>query len=134
MRGIVLGVVLSVAAIVPARAVAATAPVGINASPNPATLGDKVVHVVKIGVYAPLDIWVSAAGFEQPRLGTLPPGTWRLECCTSITDGTAAWHFRSDGVVAPGSYRFGAFARAVGRFRSTAAVQSTADAVWIRIS
>jgi hypothetical protein len=134
VRRILLAIVMAVVAAVPARAVAATAIVDISASPNPAPVGEKVVHVVKVGAYGTLDIWVSAAGFEQPRLGALPPGRWRLECCSSFTGGTSAWHFRSSGIVAPASYRFRALARAKGTFASTAAVGSSSDVVWIRIT
>ena len=134
MRRIVFGLVLSVAAIVPARAVAATAIVSITASPNPAVLGDKVAHVVRVGTVAPLDVWVSATGFDQPRMGTLPPGQWRLECCFSMTENSRAWHYRSGGPVVPGSYHFRAPTRARGTYTSTAVVASSSDAVSIRIT
>jgi hypothetical protein len=123
---------VALVALVPGRAGAATI-VDLSASPDPASVGTKVVHVVRVGAYAPLDVWVSASGFEQPRLGTLPPGQWRLECCSAV-EGGQAWHFRSGGGVPPGSYRFGAVARATGLFGSRAAVQASSDVVWIRIT
>ena len=68
------------------------ASVSIQASPNPARLGDRVTHTVGASAYGYLIVWISARGFGQPGLGSLPPGTWRLECCPSETAGTAAWH------------------------------------------
>ena len=107
--------------------------VGIDASPNPAVVGDRVRHTVEVGAVARLDVWVSAVGFQAPGSGTLPPGTWSLECCPSQTLGTSAWHYRSLGVVAPGSYRFNAVAKARGTFLSTAMVAGSTASVTIRI-
>jgi hypothetical protein len=132
MRRIVLGIVLAVVATVPARAAAASAVVEISASPNPASLGQKVVHRVGVGAYAPLDIWVSATGFEQPRLGTLPKGRWTLECCSPQPGEGPEWHYRA--IVPPSTYRFGAFARARGWYASIAAVGQSLDAVWVKIA
>lgn len=134
MRRITLGLVLAVVAIVPARAVAATAIVDIAAVPNPAVVGDKVVHTVRLGAYARLDVWVNAQGFDQPRLGTLPAGRWRLECCPTMTGGAPAWHYRSSSVASPSTYRFRARARARGTHASTAAAGSNLDVVWVRIA
>lgn len=108
--------------------------VGIDASPNPALVGDRVRHTVEVGATARLDVWVSAAGFQAPGSGTLPPGTWSAECCPSQTLGTPAWHYRSTGVVAAGSYRFNAVARARGTFLSTAMVAGASASVTIRIT
>lgn len=133
MRTRVLAALLALASLMPARATAATI-VDISASPNPAIVGQKVVHAVKVGLAAPLDVWVSAKGFKQPRLGTLPAGQWRLECCPSATDGSYAWHYRSPGPVQPSTYRFGAVTRSRGTFASTAVVLSNGDVVWVRIA
>jgi hypothetical protein len=107
--------------------------VGISASPNPATLGSSVRHTIEVGAYARLDVWVSATGFQAPGSGTLPSGTWALECCPSQTGLTPAWHYRSSSPVAPGSYRFGAVARARGTFLSTAAVTGIVATVRVTI-
>jgi len=107
--------------------------VGIDASPNPAVVGQRVRHTVEVGAVARLDVWVSAVGFQAPGLGTLPPGTWSIECCPSQTLGTSAWHYRSFGIATPGSYRFNAVARARGTFLSTAAVAGATASVTIRI-
>jgi hypothetical protein len=107
--------------------------VGIAASPNPATVGTAVRHVVEVGVPARLDVWVSASGFRAPSPGSLPPGRWSYECCPSQTGGTPAWHFRSSGLVAPGVYRFTAVASSPGTFRSSALAAGTTATVRIRI-
>jgi hypothetical protein len=107
--------------------------VELSASPNPANVGTTVRHSVALGAPGRLEIWVSASGFERPGMGTLPPGSWALECCPSRTAGTVAWHYRSFGLVPPGPYRFGAVARMRGRFLSSAAVAFTSDSVWIRL-
>ena len=107
--------------------------VGIDASPNPAVVGDHVRHTVEVGAVARLDVWVSASGFQAPGSGTLPLGTWSIECCPSQTLGTSAWHYRSSGVAAPGSYRFNAVARIRGTFLSTATVAGSTASVTIRI-
>ena len=107
--------------------------VELSASPNPANVGSNVRHSVALGAPGRLEIWVSATGFERPGMGTLPPGSWTPECCPSRTAGTSAWHYRSFGVVPPGSYRFGAIGRRRGQFLSSAAVASTVDSVWIRL-
>lgn len=108
--------------------------VGISASPNPAAVGNRVRHSVDVGAVARLDVWVSAVGFQQPGLGTLPPGVWSFECCPSQSAGTTAWHYRSLSVVAPGTYRFNAIARARGTFLSSAMVLGTSASVSIKIS
>ena len=108
--------------------------VGISASPNPAVVGDRVRHTVEVGAVARLDVWVSASGFQTPGMGTLPPGTWSIECCPSQTLGTPAWHYRSFGVAAPGMYRFNAVARARGTFLSTAMVAGATASVTIRVT
>ena len=77
---------------------------------------------------------MSAAGFERPRTGTLPAGSWIFRCCPAQTAGTPAWYYRSNAGVAPGSYRFGAVARTRGQFLSTATTTVGSDAVWIRIA
>jgi len=107
--------------------------VGLDGSPNPAALGDRVRHTIDLGVSARLEVWVSAAGFQQPGPGTLPAGSWSYECCPSQTAGTPAWHFRSASIVAPGSFRFGAVARARGTFLSSALAAGTIASVWIRV-
>lgn len=108
--------------------------VDIGASPNPASFGTRVRHSVELGTFGRLEIWVSAAGFERPGSGTLPPGSWVGECCPARTAGTPAWHYRSYAIVPRGSYRFGAVTRIRGTFLSSAAVGSTSDGVWIRIA
>jgi hypothetical protein len=108
--------------------------VEIGASPNPAKLGTTVRHTVSLGMAGRLEVWVSAAGFERPGTGTLPPGSWVAECCPARTAGTPAWHYRSFVVAPPGSYRFGAAARTRGTFRSSAAVGFSSDSVSIRVT
>ncbi len=125
--------------LLPALGMGATPPVRakeavtIVASPNPAALGQRVRHAVGVGMSGGLQVWVSASGFSQPGMGTLPPGTWTWECCPSQTAGTPAWHYRSARPVPPGTYAFGASARARGTFLSTAAVGSAVARVWVRI-
>jgi hypothetical protein len=109
------------------------ASVSIQASPNPARLGDRVTHMVAASTFGYLTVWISARGFGQPGLGSLPPGTWRLECCPSETAGTAAWHYRSNAVVGPGTYRIGATARSRGTFLSTVRLGTSTATVWVRI-
>ncbi|HWO71217.1 MAG TPA: hypothetical protein VNP94_10760 [Actinomycetota bacterium] len=111
----------------------AKAAVTIAASPNPAVLGQRVRHTVGVGMSGGLQVWVSATGFSQPGMGTLPPGTWTWECCPSQTAGTPAWHYRSARAVSPGTYAFGAYARTRGTFLSTASVSTAVARVWIRI-
>ena len=108
--------------------------IGLQASPNPARVGERVVHTVDVAVSARLDVWVSARGFEKPRLGTLPQGGWVYECCPSQTAGTPAWHFRSSAPATTGArYRFGADARLVGTYLATAAAGGSVDTVWISV-
>jgi len=107
--------------------------VGISASPNPAPLGAHVRHTLNVGSPGRLDVWVSATGFQQPVLGTLPPGAWSFECCPSQVAGTPAWHYRSFGVAPPGSYRFNAVGRTRGTYLSSAMVLGTSAGVSIRI-
>jgi hypothetical protein len=107
--------------------------IDLTASPNPATLGERVRHDVSLGASARLEIWVSATGFEQPGLGTLPPGAWFAECCPSQTAGTPAWHFRSLAIVPPGTYRFGAVARTRGTWLSSGLAGGTLASVWARV-
>jgi len=111
----------------------AAGPVTIQASPNPAYLGVRVVHTVGLSTYGYLNVWVSAKGFDQPGIGSLPPGSWRWECCPSETAGTAAWHYRSSTVAKPGIFRFGAMTRSRGAFLSTARVAVYSSTVWVRI-
>jgi hypothetical protein len=113
--------------------VAVASDVTLDASPNPARVGDRVIHKVRTPVAGPLNVWVSARGFKQPGNGTLPPGAWSWECCPTQTAGTPAWHFRSVSPVAPGAVRFGAVARMPGSYLSTATVWNIGDSVWIRI-
>ncbi len=108
--------------------------VTIAASPNPAPVAAHVRHTVVVGAMGRLDAWVSATGFRQPGSGTLPPGVWSFECCPSQVAGTSAWHYRSLGLVPPGSYRFNAVARTRGNYVSTAWVASGSASVSIRIS
>jgi hypothetical protein len=108
--------------------------VDIGAAPNPAVVGTTVRHMVALGAPGRLEVWVSAAGFERPGTGTLPPGSWVAECCPARTAGTPAWHYRSVGIAPPGSYRFGAVARTRGTFRSSAAAGFGSDSVSIRIT
>jgi hypothetical protein len=107
--------------------------ISIHASPNPARVGERVTYTVGTFQYGLLQVWVSARGFDQPGLGTLPAGSWRLECCPAETAGTAAWHFRSRTLAAPGSYRFGMTARARGWFLSTARVATSSASVIIAV-
>ena len=123
---VVLGVVVTAGA-----AIAKT--VGLSASPNPARVGDRVRHDVEVGASARLEVWISARGFERPGTGTLPSGTWSLECCPQQTAGTPAWHYRSSAVVAPGAYRFGAVAAQSGSYLSSALVGGSVATVWVRI-
>ncbi len=109
------------------------ASISIQASPNPARLGDRVTHTVGASTYGYLTVWISARGFGQPGQGWLPPGSWRLDCCPSETAGTAAWHYRSNAAVGPGTYRFGATTRSRGTFLSTARPGISTAAVWVRI-
>ncbi len=111
----------------------ASAQVTISASPNPAAVGQRVTHTITARGGGYLNVWVSAKGFAQPKTGTLPSGTWTRECCPPQTAGTAAWHFRSTGPVAAGSYRFGADAALRGSFLSTAQIGSATGSVWVRI-
>jgi len=108
--------------------------VDLTASPNPATVGDRVRHSVSLGAPTRLELFVSAVGFERPGTGTLPEGSWIYRCCPSQTAGTPAWYYRSNAGVAPGSYRFGAVARARGQFLSTASTTIGSAGVWVRIA
>ena len=107
--------------------------VEIGASPNPAKVGTIVRHTVALGATGRLEVWVSAAGFERPGTGTLPQGSWALECCPPRTAGPA-WHYRTFSIAPPGSYRFGTVARARGTFLSSAAVGFSSDGVSIRVT
>jgi hypothetical protein len=108
--------------------------VDLAASPNPAFVSNHVRHTVSLEAPARLDLYVSAVGFERPGTGTLPPGSWMYRCCPSQTAGTPAWFYRSNSGAAPGSYRFGAVARARGVFLSTAVTAVGSANVWIRIA
>jgi hypothetical protein len=108
--------------------------VEITASPNPATVGDRVRHTVSIGGPSRVELFVSAAGFERPGTGTLPPGRWVYRCCPPQTAGKPAWTYRSNLLAPPGSYRFGADARIRGTFLSTVVTAMGTDAVWVRIT
>lgn len=108
--------------------------VELTASPNPAGLGDHVRHTLSVGGPARVELFVSAAGFERPGTGTLPPGAWSYRCCPPQTAGTPAWYYRSNAIAPPGSYRFGAYARARGTFLSTAVTAMGSDGVWVRIT
>lgn len=108
--------------------------VDLTASPNPAVVGNQVRHTVSVATPTRLDLHVSAVGFQRPGAGTLPPGSWTYRCCPSQTAGTPAWYYRSNSGVAPGSYRFGAVARARGMFLSTASTTVGSVNVWIRIT
>jgi hypothetical protein len=125
--------VLALATVIIAAVPAFAKIVGISASPNPASVGDRVRHTVEVGTRAPLEVWVSASGFERPGSGTLPAGSWTYECCPAQTAGTPAWHYRSGSIVAPGIYRFGAVARSPGTYLSSAVVAGGSAGVWIRI-
>jgi len=108
--------------------------VDLTASPNPAVVGAHVRHTVSIGGASRIELFVSAAGFERPGTGTLPPGAWTYRCCPPQTAGTPAWYYRSNVIAAPGSYRFGAFARVRGMFLSTAMTSLGVDGVWVRVT
>lgn len=112
MRKIVAAVVVAVS-LVPGRAAAAS-DVTFDASPNPARIGDRVIHKVHTPFAGRLKVWVSARGFKRPANGTLPPGSWSWECCPAQTMGAPAWHYRSTAPVAAGSYRFGAVGKLPG--------------------
>jgi len=131
MRKTILALTVA-CALLPTPAEAA-GPVTIQASPNPAYLGTRVVHTVGLSTYGYLNVWVSAKGFDQPGIGSLPSGSWRWECCPSETAGTAAWHYRSSTVARPGIFRFGAMTRSRGAFLSTARVGVSSSTVWVRI-
>ena len=107
--------------------------VELTASPNPAGVGDRVRHTVSIVGPTRIELFVSAAGFERPGTGTLPPGSWTYRCCPAQTAGTPAWFYRSTVVVPRGSYRFGAVSRARGSFLSTVFTTIGQDGVWVRI-
>ena len=107
--------------------------ISLGASPNPAYVGQRVVHTIAVGAPGRLDVWVSAQGFVQPRLGTLPRGSWSWQCCPSQTAGTPAWHFRSSSTVSPGTYRFGVDASQRGTYLSSATVAIASATVWVRI-
>jgi hypothetical protein len=114
-------------------AAAAKPAVGLTASPNPAPVGQRVSYTIDLAVGGSLQAWVSAQGFAQPKMGSLPPGTWTWECCPSQTAGTPAWHYRSSVTAPPGKYRFGAQARLPGMFLSTAEVGSASVGVWVQV-
>jgi hypothetical protein len=124
----------AVALLLAPSAAQAAAGVSITASPNPAAVGGRVAHTVTISTPGPLNVWVSARGFAKPGMGSLPSGSWVLECCPAQTNGTTAWHFRSTGIAVPGTYRFRATTRLAGRFLSTAALGLIAAGVWVRIT
>ena len=107
--------------------------VEIGASPNPTKVGTTVRHTVALGATGRLEVWVSAAGFERPGTGTLPPGSWALACCPPRTAGPA-WHYRTFAIAPSGSYRFGAVARARGTFLSSAGVGFSLDSISIRVT
>jgi hypothetical protein len=131
MRKIVMLVALTLALVgAPAKAGSAAQ---ISASPNPVGVGQRVVHTVTTSVYGRLEVWVSARGFAQPGIGTLPPGSWRLECCPTQTAGTPAWHYRSANPWPAGSFRFGADAVRTGSYLSTAAVGVAFGSIWVRV-
>jgi hypothetical protein len=108
--------------------------VELTASPNPAGLGAHVRHTVSIGAASRIELFVSAAGFERPGTGTLPPGAWAYRCCPAQTAGSPAWYYRSNVIAGRGSYRFGAYARSRGMFLSTAVTPLGVDGVWVRIA
>jgi hypothetical protein len=132
MRRFVVAAVVA-ALLMPGTAGASAGPT-IEASPNPAHVGEKVVHKTTLPEQGILHLWVSARGFRQPGDGTLPPGSWTWECCPMQTAGTPAWHFRSERPAAAGRYRFGALARTTGTFLSTVSVNALSDGVWIRVT
>jgi hypothetical protein len=113
-------------------AVVASPQVRLVAAPNPAAVGQRVVHTVDLLGGGPLQVWVSAKGFAQPGLGTLPPGSWNWECCPAEVAGTPAWHYRS-AYAGAGSYRFGAVAQVRGTYLSTAGVGASSTGVWVRV-
>jgi hypothetical protein len=129
VRSAVVLVVLILLGAVPAGAKT----IAIAGTPDPARLGDRVRYDVSVGVGGRLDVWVSAVGFDRPGTGTLPAGTWSLECCPAQVAGTTAWHYRSSSFVAPAAYRFGAVARRTGQFLVTAGVAGGSAGVWIRV-
>jgi hypothetical protein len=112
---------------------ASASPLQVAASPNRASVGQRVVHTIGLGGSGRLDVWISAIGFGKPELGTLPSGSWTLECCPTQTAGTYAWHYRSWRSAPSGRYRFGADAVHPGTYRSTAAIPlvSASIRVWI---
>jgi|GEM_PF-1429346 hypothetical protein len=112
----------------------ALAAITIQASPNPATVGQRVTHTLALSTAGSLWVWVSAVGFRQPGLGTLPPGAWVKTCCPAEAGGASAWLYRSTSGVQPGTYRFGAVARAPGSYLSTAEVGLAKAGVWIRVT
>lgn len=126
---IVVGTSVIFALALPAQASA----VQIGAAPNPASVGQRVVHTIGLGAPGRLDVWVSAVGFGRPGLGTLPSGSWSLECCPTQTAGTSAWHYRSTVVAKAGSYRFGADAIGAGTYRSTAATPLASTSILVRL-
>jgi hypothetical protein len=131
MRKSVVLVALTLALVqAPAKAGGA---VQIAASPNPVGVGQRVVHTVTTSVFGRLEVWVSAKGFAQPGIGTLPPGSWSFECCPSQTVGTPAWHYRSTNPWPVGSFRFGAGAIRTGSYLSTAAVGVAFGSIWVRV-
>jgi hypothetical protein len=91
------------------------------------------VHPIDLGGSGRLDVWISAVGFGKPGLGTLPSGSWTLECCPTQTAGTYAWHYQSFGRTASGKYRFGADAVHPGTYRSTAAIPLVSASVSVRL-
>jgi hypothetical protein len=129
-RTMAIGAALLVLAAGPAQAVG---PVSIAASPNPVRLGQRVVHTVQVVVPGSLAIWVSATGFNQPGLGTLPAGSWTKECCPTETNGTAAWHYRSSRMVPIGVFQFGTTSRSRGLYLSTARLGAARVSVWVRV-
>ena len=133
MRRSLIAVAIAMALVVTAAPAHAKF-VDLAASPNPAFVGNQVRHTVSLGASARLDLYVSAVGFQRPGTGTLPPGSWSYRCCPSQTAGTPAWYYRSNSGAAPGSYRFGAVARARGVFLSTASTTIGSANVWIRIT
>jgi hypothetical protein len=126
---VVLGTAVVLGAAVPAQA----SPILIGAAPNPAAVGQRVVHSVAVGAPERLDVWVSAVGFGRPGFGTLPTGSWSLECCPVQTSGTAAWHYRSTVIAQPGNYRFGVDAAHPGTYRSTARIATSSASILVRL-
>ncbi len=135
MRKLVVSVGLSLVLSLfssPSAAVASPQ-VRLAAAPNPAAVGQRVVHTVDQFGGGPLQVWVSAKGFAKPGLGTLPPGSWSWECCPAESAGTPAWHYRS-AYAGAGSYRFGAVAQVRGTYLSSATVGASSTAVWVRVT